>query len=58
MSCPHFFYGNCPIIKQENEELITEFLVDLKEIRGLFNIIKNHKSYNGIIEKWKERNHD
>ena len=26
MSCPYFFYGNCPIIKQENEELIEKFL--------------------------------
>ena len=37
------------------KELINEFLADLKEIRGLFNIIKNHKSYNGIIEKWEKK---
>ena len=37
------------------KELITEFLADLKEIRGFFNIIKNHKSYNGIIEKWEKK---
>ena len=40
--------------KRQNKH-IMEFLADLKEIRGLFNIIKNHKSYNGIIEKWEKR---
>ena len=40
---------------ESKEEYISEFLADLKEIRGLFNIIKNHKSYNGIIEKWEKR---
>ena len=42
-------------LKEKYDKLIMEFLVDLKEIRGLFNIIKNHKSYNGIIEKWEKR---
>jgi len=33
--CPKFFYGNCPIIKQENEDLIKEFLDDLNKINKI-----------------------
>lgn len=33
--CSKFFYGNCPIIKQENEDLMKEFLFDLKNLPSL-----------------------
>lgn len=44
--CARFFYGNCPIIKQENQDLIKEFLADL-----------DRESDHELIEKWEARVH-
>ena len=42
-TCSKFFYGNCPIIKQENEDLIKAFLTDLNS-----NMLRKK-----IVKKWE-----
>lgn len=51
MSCPHFFYGNCQIIKQENEgkkELLEDLKTAYARPMSYFFIGK-------VIEKWDDR---
>ena len=56
--CPEFFYGNCPIIKTENKELISEFQ------RGIINALyeldmgyptKAHHILKIELEKWEKK---
>ena len=63
--CPMFFYGDCPIIKQENEDLIKEFLDDYRSDKRaiiVLNIERNmkaedHIQYNDVfnkrLDKWE-----
>ena len=50
--CPEFFYGNCPIIKTENKELISEFLEDLTLNHPRIGFKYTREE---LIEKWEKR---
>ena len=55
MSCPHFFYGNCPIPKQEDEDLIKKFLADLDWLDLEEYESEEQDKIEGIKAKWEKR---
>lgn len=52
--CPEFFYGNCPIRKQENKELIDKFCKDLKNLEE-YDSELDAADMRFLREKWEAK---